>query len=137
MNAATRTLSADPTQRLASSTAPAPRAQPAAPVARTAPRATASPPADAEGAAAARILAGARPWWFAFPGVMLTCANVVLAPLRLAVQVAEAAVALALLAAVGLVLAWHFGYVADRDVVAALRPVGQRILAMVQSAGGG
>jgi hypothetical protein len=137
LNAVPRTLSADPGQRPAPPSpapAPAPRAAPSRAVPRPA-SAHPSEGADAHGAAAARILAAARPWWFAFPGVMIACANVVLMPL--VVQVAEAAVALALLAALGLVLAWHLGYVADRDVVAALKPVGQRILAMVQSAGGG
>lgn len=83
-----------------------------------------------------RIRAVARPWYFDAPKVALACAKVALAPLHLAIKVAEAAVALALLAAVGVVVAWHQGYIADKDVVAALRPLGQRILAMVQSSGG-
>lgn len=133
MNAAARTLTVDPFDKPAASVHAAPRrTQPAAPAAVRREAA-----ADPAGAAAARVLAGARPWWFSAPGVMIACANVVLAPLRLAVQVAEAAVALALLAALGVVGAWYLGYVADKDVVAALKPLGQRILAMAQSAGGG
>lgn len=85
--------------------------------------------------AADRVRAAGRPWYFDAPGVALACAKVALAPLLLLVKMAEAAVALALLAAIGAVVAWHQGYIADKDVVAALRPLGQRILAMVQSGG--
>jgi hypothetical protein len=134
LNAAARTMTADPVDRpMAPPPAAARRARPAAAVEAGRRQAAADP----AGAAAARILSGARPWWFSAPGVMLACANVVLAPVRLAVQVAEAAVALALLAALGVIGAWYLGYVADKDVVAALKPLGQRILAMAQSAGGG
>ena len=82
-----------------------------------------------------RTRAVTRPWYFDAPGVAVACARVVLAPLLLMIKLAEAAVALALLAAIGVVVAWHQGYIADKDVVAALRPLGQRILAMVQSGG--
>ena len=82
-----------------------------------------------------RIRAVARPWYFDVPRVALGCAKVALAPLLVAIKLAEAAVALALLVALGAVVAWHQGYIADKDVVAALKPLGQRLLAMVQSAG--
>lgn len=74
----------------------------------------------------------ARPWWYAAPAVLLGCAMVIRAPFRILADVAELAVSLAVLAALGLGAAWYTGHVKDEDVVAALRPVGAKILGMVQ-----
>jgi hypothetical protein len=109
----------------------------AAPARAAAPGAAAALDALARSAASsdAHARSNARPWWFAAPAVALGCARVAAAPLVAVVRLAEAAVAIALLAALGVAAAWHLGYIADKEVVAALKPVGQRLLAMVQSAG--
>ena len=78
----------------------------------------------------------ARPWYFDAPRVLLTCFQVTLAPLGLAIRAAEAAVSLAVLAVIGVGAGWYVGMITDQDVIQHLRPVGQRILAMVQQAGG-
>jgi hypothetical protein len=78
----------------------------------------------------------AKPWYFDAPRVLLTCFQVTLAPLGLAIRAAEAAVSLAVLAVIGVGAGWYMGMITDQDVIQHLRPVGQRILAMVQQAGG-
>ena len=82
-----------------------------------------------------QVRAAARPWWFEAPSVAMTCAKVAVAPFVAIVRLAEAAVAMALFAVVAVAFAWHQGYIADKDVVATLKPVGQRILAMIQASG--
>jgi len=124
-------------------TAETAEAAPAPAPARVRPAPQAVPPAaaalaavaSAQEGAAAHARAHARPWWFDAPAVAMGCARVAAAPFVAVVRVAEAAVAVALLAALATAFAWHQGYVTDKDVVAALKPVGQRVLAMVQSAG--
>lgn len=74
----------------------------------------------------------ARPWWYDAPSVLLGCARVIRAPFRILADVAELAVSLAVLATIALGAAWYTGHVKDEDVVAALRPVGTKILGMVQ-----
>lgn len=77
-----------------------------------------------------------QPWWFAVPAVLLACLRWAVMPIHVAVRAAEAAVAIAILAILGTVGAWWLGHVSDQQVVAALKPVGERILAMVQSVAG-
>lgn len=89
-----------------------------------------------ETAAVGDLGAWARPWYFDTPRVLLTCVQVTLAPLGLAIRAAEAAVSLAVLAVIGVGAGWYMGMITDQDVVQHLRPIGQRILAMVQQAGG-
>lgn len=85
--------------------------------------------------AATRAAETASPWWFSAPKVLLTCGRVAFLPFTLAVKVAELAMATVILGIVAVGGAWYLGYITDKNVVDALKPVGDRLLAMVQGAG--
>ncbi len=74
----------------------------------------------------------ARPWWYDAPPVAMGCLRIIVAPFRFVVDVAEAAVSVAVLAVLVVVGAWYTGHIKDEDVVAALKPVGTKVLSMVQ-----
>lgn len=80
-----------------------------------------------------RVRAAQKPWWTEALPVFAACARVAAAPLNIAIKIAEGAVACAVLGVLVLGYAWYSGRISDKDVVAALKPVGQRILVMVQS----
>ena len=88
-----------------------------------------------ESAAADAVRERGRPWYFEAPSIFAWCIQAALAPFNLAVRLAEGLVAFALLGAMALVCAWWQGLITDHDVIAYLRPVGQRLLAMVQQSG--
>lgn len=75
------------------------------------------------------------PWYFSAPKVLLACFRVAFAPFNLLVKVAELLVALVVLGIVAVIAAWYLGYITDADVIAAMKPIGDRLLQMVQSAG--
>ncbi len=81
------------------------------------------------------VLERGRPWYFDAPAVLYACARLSLLPFNIVVRAAEAAVALAVLGLIGVIYGWYAGMIHDQDVIAVLRPVGQRILAMIQQSG--
>ena len=74
-----------------------------------------------------------KPWWMEAVPIALKCAEIVQFPVRAAIGLAEAAVSFAVLAVIGVGVAWYSGAISDKDVSAALKPLGQRILAIVQA----
>ena len=94
-----------------------------------------SHPRSPQSGAADAVLERGRPWYFDAPSVFYACARISLFPFSLVIRVAEAAVALAVCALLALIYGWYSGMILDRDVVAFLRPIGQRILAMIQQSG--
>ncbi|AOG02781.1 hypothetical protein [Bosea sp. RAC05] len=90
--------------------------------------------AQADSAADA-ILERGRPWYFDAPSVLQACARITLLPFSIVIRAAEAAVALAVLGLIGIAYGWYSGLIHDQDVIVFLRPIGQRILAMIQQSG--
>lgn len=74
------------------------------------------------------------PWWAAAPTVASLCATLALLPFRALAVVAETVLAVATLALVGGVAAWYVGWLDDATVAQALRPVGERLLAIATDA---
>lgn len=66
---------------------------------------------------------------------MKTCFALAIAPLRLLVMVAELVMAAVVLGIAGAIGAWWLGWVTDAQVLDIARPVGERLMAMVQSLG--
>lgn len=94
-----------------------PKRMPAQPEARRAPQ---SPP---------------KAWWFAFPAVMKACFKVATAPIHLAIMMAELIMAGLVLGVAGVIGAWWFGWITDEQILAAAKPVGDRLMVMIQSLG--
>ena len=66
---------------------------------------------------------------------MKTCFALAIAPLRLLVMVAELVMAAVVLGIAGAIGAWWLGWVTDAQVLDIARPLGERLMAMVQSLG--
>jgi hypothetical protein len=79
--------------------------------------------------------AAGRPWWAETFNVAAVCLKVFVAPLRIASQVAEAAVAIAFVGVFGALAAWYLGIIPDEQVAKLLGELGGRGLAIIQASG--
>jgi hypothetical protein len=79
--------------------------------------------------------AAGRPWWAETFNVAAICLKVFVAPLRIASQVAEAAVAIAFVGVFGALAAWYLGIIPDEQVAKLLGELGGRGLAIIQASG--
>lgn len=77
----------------------------------------------------------ARPWYFAAPAVFMGCMKVVFFPIVAAIRAAEFLMAAVVLSIFGAAGGWYLGKITDQQVMDVLQPLGDRLLAMVQSAG--
>lgn len=120
---------------------PAQRPRPASPQVRRKPE---QPPAPARRAPPVRqpqAWSGsepawdAKPWWFSIPAVVKGCFKVVFFPVTLAIIVSELVMAALILGVAGVAAGWWLGFLTDAQIIEVARPVGERILAMVQSLG--
>lgn len=104
------------------------------------PIASAVPPARKQAGNPVGVLtnvtaAAAKPWWGETFGVAATCLIILVAPLKIATQIAEAAVALAFLTVFGAIGLWYVGYIPDEEVARVLGQLGDRGLAILQASG--
>lgn len=76
-----------------------------------------------------------RPWWMLAGPVLKACFGVAIAPLRLLVMIAELVMAAVVLGIAGAIGAWWLGWITDAQVLDIARPLGERLMAMVQSLG--
>lgn len=121
-------------------TEPLPRdpAKPAAPRAPAAPKRAPRPevrPLRTQRQRSLDIAEVGRPWFFAAPSIMVWCAKIAFLPFNMAVKIAELVLAGVILGIVGIAAAWYFHLLSDQEVMLALKPVGDRLLQMVQAAG--
>lgn len=108
----------------------------AATAARPRPRVEPVQPSDrSRRQAADRVREAQSPWYFSAPKVLLACAKLTFAPFALLVKVAELCMALVVIGIVVVGAAWYLGYITDTEVMGALKPLGDRLLGMVQAAG--
>lgn len=79
--------------------------------------------------------AAGRPWWAETFSVAVTCGRIMVAPLKIAASIADAAVACAFLGIFGLIGLWWMGYIPDEEVAKVLGQLGDRGLAIIQASG--
>ena len=108
----------------------------AAPAARQRPRVEPVQSADrGRRQAVDRLREAQSPWYFDVPRVLMACLRLSFAPFALLVKLAELCTSLIVLGIVAIGAAWYLGYITDADVIEAVKPLGDRLLSMVQSAG--
>lgn len=113
-----------------------PRQRPQQPAAvRRQDRAPTVPPERARPARRTAVREPETPWVFSAPRILMACIKVALAPLHLVVLLSELVMAALILGVVALAAGWWLGFVTDAQVLDAVRPIGERLLSMVQSLG--
>lgn len=83
-----------------------------------------------------RIAVGSSsPWWFRIPAVVAACFKVAMAPLHLVVLASELVMAALVLGIAGTIGAWWLGWITDAQILAVAKPLGDRLMAIIQSLG--